>query len=260
MVYRRALIAGLLEKDIEQYGIIKITEEGKKFLKRPTTFMLKEDHNFDENEEDDDKLQDKAKVSALDGTLFAILKDLRKQIAKKNNLPPYVIFQDPSLEDMCINYPITIDELANIQGVGIGKANKYGADIIDIIKRYVIDNEIERAQDMVVKTVANKSKFKVYIIQSIDRKIGLDDIATALAIEYEDLIKEMEAIVFSGTKLNIDYFIDEILDEDHQEEILDYFMEAASDNISDAYDEFEGDFDETEIRLMRIKLHSQHGN
>ena len=259
MVYRRALVAGFIEKDIEQYGVIKLTPEGQQFLKKPHSFMLMEDHNFDEND-DDDKIQEKGGVSALDSTLFSILKDLRKKIAKTNNLPPYVIFQDPSLEDMCTNYPITIEELSNIQGVGAGKAQKYGKEFVEVIKQYVEDNEIERAQDMVVKTVANKSKFKVYIIQNIDRQIDLEDIASTLGLTYDELIKEMEAIVFSGTKLNIDYYLNQILDADQQEEIMDYFMEATTDNISEAFDAFEGDYSEEDLRLMRLKLHSKHGN
>ncbi|WP_294140607.1 DNA helicase RecQ [uncultured Sanguibacteroides sp.] len=257
MVFRRALVSCYIEKDIEQYGVIKLTQKGHEFLKEPKDFMLMEDHNFEESEE---KLQEKGGVSALDSTLFAILKDLRKKIAKKNNLPPYVIFQDPSLEDMCINYPITLEELANIQGVGTGKAQKYGKEFVEVIKQYVDDNEIERAQDMVVKTVANKSKFKVYIIQNIDRQIDLEDIASAEGLSFEELIKEMEAIVFSGTKLNIDYYINKILDEEQQQEIFDYFMEAKSDNIGDAYDEFDGDYAEEDLRLMRLKFHSKHGN
>ena len=259
MVYRRALVSSFIEKDIEQYGVIKLTDEGQKFLDNPKSFMLMEDHNFDENEEEE-KIQEKGGVSALDSTLFAILKDLRKKIAKTNNLPPYVIFQDPSLEDMCTNYPITLEELANIQGVGAGKAQKYGKEFVEVIKQYVEDNEIERAQDMVVKTVANKSKFKVYIIQNIDRQIDLEDIASALGLNFDELIKEMEAIVFSGTKLNIDYYINKILDEEQQQEIMDYFMDASSDNISEAFDEFEGDYAEEDLRLMRLKLHSKHGN
>ena len=259
MVYRRALVSSFIEKDIEQYGVIKLTDEGQKFLDNPKSFMLMEDHNFDENEEEE-KIQEKGGVSALDSTLFAILKDLRKKIAKTNTLPPYVIFQDPSLEDMCTNYPITLEELANIQGVGAGKAQKYGKEFVEVIKQYVEDNEIERAQDMVVKTVANKSKFKVYIIQNIDRQIDLEDIASALGLNFDELIKEMEAIVFSGTKLNIDYYINKILDEEQQQEIMDYFMEASSDNISEAFDEFEGDYAEEDLRLMRLKLHSKHGN
>ncbi len=257
MVFRRALISRLIEKDIEQYGVIKITKEGLDFIEHPKEFMLMEDRNFEESEE---KIQEKGGMSALDATLFSILKDLRKKIAKTNNLPPYVIFQDPSLEDMCINYPVTLEELANIQGVGSGKAQKYGKEFVEIIKQYVEDNEIERAQDMVVKTVANKSKFKVYIIQNIDRQIDLEDIASAQGLTYEELIKEMEAIVFSGTKLNIDYYINKILDEEQQKEIFDYFMEAQTDNIQEAFDEFEGDYSEEDLRLMRLKFHSKHGN
>lgn len=257
MVFRRALISRFIEKDIEQYGVIKITKEGLEFLEHPKAFKLMEDRNFEESEE---KIQEKGGVSALDNTLFAILKDLRKKIAKTNNLPPYVIFQDPSLEDMCINYPITLEELANIQGVGTGKAQKYGTEFVEVIKQYVEDNEIERAQDMVVKTVANKSKFKVYIIQNIDRQIDLEDIASAQGLSYEELIKEMEAIVFSGTKLNIDYYINKILDDEQQKEIFDYFMEAQTDNISEAFEEFDGDYSEEDLRLMRLKFHSKHGN
>lgn len=257
MVFRRALISRFIEKDIEQYGVIKITKEGLDFLEHPKELKMMEDRNFEESE---DKIQEKGGVSALDNTLYAILKDLRKKIAKTNGLPPYVIFQDPSLEDMCINYPITLEELANIQGVGMGKAQKYGQEFIDIIKQYVEDNEIERAQDMVVKTVANKSRYKVYIIQNIDRQIDLEDIASAQGLSYEELIKEMEAIVFSGTKLNIDYYINKILDDEQQEEIFDYFMEAQTDNISEAFDEFDGEYPEEDLRLMRLKFHSKHGN
>lgn len=257
MVFRRALISRFIEKDIEQYGVIKITKEGLDFIEHPKEIKMMEDRNFEESEE---KIQEKGGVSALDNTLFAILKDLRKKIAKTNNLPPYVIFQDPSLEDMCINYPVTLEELANIQGVGMGKAQKYGKEFVEVIKQYVEDNEIERAQDMVVKTVANKSRYKVYIIQNIDRQIDLEDIASAQGLTYEELIKEMEAIVFSGTKLNIDYYINKILDEEQQKEIFDYFMEAQTDNIAEAYDEFEGDYSEEDLRLMRLKFHSKHGN
>ena len=259
MVYRRASIAGYTEKDIEQYGIIKLTKEGEAFIKKPVDFMLMDDHDYEDEVED--KLQDqKGGVSALDDTLFSILKDLRKKIAKDNNLPPYVIFQDPSLEDMCTNYPITIDELANIQGVGIGKANKYGKEFAEVIKKYVEDNEIERAQDLVFKTVANKSKYKVAIIQCIDRKIDLEDIASQQNLDFEELIKEMEAIVFSGTKLDIDYYMNLLLDKDQQEEIMDYFRDSDTDNISEAYDEFDGDYTEEELRLMRLQFHCKHGH
>ena len=259
MVYRRAAIAGYTEKDIEQYGIIKITKEGEAFIKKPTDFMLMDDHDYED--ESEDKLQEpKGGVSALDDTLFSILKDLRKKIAKDNNLPPYVIFQDPSLEDMCTNYPITVEELANIQGVGIGKAQKYGKEFADVIKKYVEDNEIERAQDLIFKTVANKSKYKVAIIQCIDRKIELEDIASQQNLDFDELIKEMEAIVFSGTKLDIDYYMNLILDKDQQEEIMDYFRDSDTDNISEAFNEFDGDYTEEELRLMRLQFHCKHGH
>jgi ATP-dependent DNA helicase RecQ len=259
MVYRRASIAGYTEKDIEQYGIIKLTKEGEAFIKNPTDFMLMDDHDYED--ESEDKLQEqKGGVSALDDTLFSILKDLRKKIAKDNNLPPYVIFQDPSLEDMCTNYPITIEEVANIQGVGIGKAQKYGKEFADVIKKYVEDNEIERAQDLIFKTVANKSKYKVAIIQCIDRKIDLEDIASQQNLDFDELIKEMEAIVFSGTKLDIDYYMNLLLDKDQQEEIMDYFRDSDTDSISDAYDEFDGDYTEEELRLMRLQFHCKHGH
>ena len=218
------------------------------------------DHDYDEEEKESESVAPMGKGGAADEELFSMLKDLRKKVAKQHGLPPFVIFQDPSLEDMCTNYPITLEELANIQGVGAGKAQKYGKEFVEVIKQYVEDNEIERAQDMVVKTVANKSKFKVYIIQNIDRQIDLEDIASALGLNFDELIKEMEAIVFSGTKLNIDYYINKILDEEQQQEIMDYFMEASSDNISEAFDEFEGDYAEEDLRLMRLKLHSKHGN
>jgi len=258
MVFRRVIIAHLLEKDIELYGVIKITPLGNKYLEKPLSFMLTEDRNF---EEDDDENEDeKGGVSALDTTLFSILKDLRKKIAKKNNLPPYVIFQDPSLEDMCINYPITTDELSNIQGVGVGKAHKYGKEFIKVIANYVEDNEIERPQDLIVKTVVNKSKFKVQIIQQIDRKIDLEDIASDQNLSFHELIKEMEAIIFSGTKINIDYYLNKTMDSDQQEEIFEYFREANTDNIEEAYDEFDGDYEEDDLRLMRLQFHCIHGN
>ncbi|MBP3420246.1 MAG: DNA helicase RecQ [Marinifilaceae bacterium] len=259
MVYRRASIAGYTEKDIEQYGIIKLTKEGEAFIKKPTDFMLMDDHDYEDEVED--KLQEqKGGVSALDDTLFSILKDLRKKIAKDNNLPPYVIFQDPSLEDMCTNYPITIEELANIQGVGKGKAEKYGKEFADVIRKYVEDNEIERAQDLIFKTIANKSKYKVAIIQCIDRKIDLEDIASQQNLDFEELIKEMEAIVFSGTKLDIDYYMNLLLDKDQQEEIMEYFRDSDTDNIAEAYDEFDGDYTEEELRLMRLQFHCKHGH
>jgi len=257
MVYRRALIKHYIEKDIEQYGIIKITKSGRDFIDKPEDFMLMDDHNFDNCE---DVVVQKAGSSALDQTLFSMLKDLRKEISKKNDIPPFVIFQDPSLEDMCVNYPITVEELAEIQGVGKGKAKRYGKQFIELINKYVDDNDIERPQDFIVKTIVDKSKYKVHIIQHIDRKIDLEDLAESQGMNYETLIKEMESIVFSGTKLDIRYYLDEILDEDQQDEIFDYFNEAESDNINEAFEEFEGDYSEEELRLMRISFHSELGN
>lgn len=257
MVFRRALIKSYIKKDIEQYGVIKITEAGKEWLDNPEDFMLMEDHNF---EAYDEPGQAKGGTAALDETLFNMLKDLRKNIAKKNDIPPYVIFQDPSLEDMAIHYPVNLDELSHIQGVGGGKAKRYGKDFIALIKKHVEDNEIERPQDFVFKTIADKSKYKVHIIQSIDRKMDLEDIADSQNLDLVNLIKEIEAIVFSGTKLDISYYLDEILDEDQQDEIYDYFYEAETDKISLAYEEFDEDYTEDELRLMRIKFHSELGN
>ena len=259
-VLRQALILGLVDKNIENYGLISVNRKGENFIAMPFPVTVTLDHDYDEEEKEAEAVVPMGKGGAADEELFAMLKDLRKKVAKQHGLPPFVIFQDPSLEDMCTNYPITLEELANIQGVGAGKAQKYGKEFVEVIKQYVEDNEIERAQDLVVKTVANKSKFKVYIIQNIDRQIDLEDIASAEGLTFEELIKEMEAIVFSGTKLNIDYYINQILDEEQQQEIMDYFMEAKSDNIGDAYDEFEGDYSEEDLRLMRLKLHSKHGN
>ncbi len=257
MVFRRALIKKYIKKDIDQYGVIKMTQTGKDWLKSPCDFMLVEDNNF---EAYDEPTYSPCGTAALDNTLFNMLKDLRKNIAKQNDIPPYVIFQDPSLEDMAIHYPISIDELSHIQGVGGGKAKRYGKQFIELIQKHVEENEIERPQDFVFKTIANKSKYKVHIIQSIDRKMDLEDIANSQNLDFETLIKEIEAIVFSGTKVDISYYLNEILDEDQQDEIYDYFLEAASDKISVAYEEFEEDYTEDELRLMRIKFHSELGN
>jgi ATP-dependent DNA helicase RecQ len=257
MVFRRALIHSFIEKDIEQYGVIKIQPEGHKFLEKPYPFMLTDDHDF---EGVDAEAPKSGGTAAMDEALLSMLKDLRKKVAKQKDVPPYVVFQDPSLEEMAIHYPTTIEELAHIQGVGGGKAKRFGKDFIALIGKHVEENDIERPQDMVVRSVADKSKFKVYIIQSIDRKLDLEDIAEAKGMEYEDLLKEMEAIVYSGTKLNLDYYVDEVIDEDKQEEILDYFYEAETDNIDDALDELgEEDYSEEDVRLMRILFHSENG-
>ncbi|WP_104734300.1 DNA helicase RecQ [Hanstruepera ponticola] len=256
---RQVLVAGYLKKDIETYGVIKITDDGEKFLKNPDSFMMTEDHVFD-SENDDSIITATKGGGVADEALMAMLKDLRKRNAKKLGVPPFVIFQDPSLEDMALKYPITLDELSNVHGVGDGKAKKYGKDFVDLIARYVEDNNIERPDDLIVKSTGTNSALKLYIIQNIDRKLPLDDIASAKGMEMADFIKEMEAIVYSGTKLNIDYWIQDLLDEDQQEEIHDYFMESETDKIDDAIDEFDGDYDDEELRLYRIKFISEVAN
>jgi len=257
---RQTLVASLLKKDIETYGVLKVKEDGKTFLEKPKSFMMTEDHVFDE--ENDDSIITNAKGGgvAADEDLMLMLKDLRKQNAKKLGVPPFVIFQDPSLEDMTLKYPITLDELANVYGVGEGKAKRYGADFIELISEYVEENDIERLQDMIVKSTGSNSALKLYIIQNIDRKLPLQDLASAKGMEMNDFVKEMEVIVYSGTKLNIDYSIDELLDDDQQEEIHDYFMEAETDKIDDAIEEFDGDYDDEELRLYRIKFISEVAN
>ena len=257
---RQALVAGLLKKDIETYGVLKVREEGISFIENPSSFMMTEDHVFDQEGDDSIVTNVKGGGVAADEDLMKMLKDLRKQNAKKLGVPPFVIFQDPSLEDMTLKYPITLEELANVHGVAEGKAKKYGADFVELIHTYVVENNIERLQDMVVKSTGSKSALKLYIIQNIDRKLPLDDIASAKGMEMPAFIKEMEAIVFSGTKLNISYWIDDIFDEDQQEEIHDYFMEAETDKIDAAIEEFDGDYDDEELRLYRIKFISEVAN
>jgi len=256
---RQVLVAGLLRKDIETYGVLKVTKTGKAFLKQPQSFMMTEDHVYDEGS-DDVITASKSGGAVADETLMKLLKDLRKQNAKKLGVPPFVIFQDPSLEDMSLKYPITLEELSNVHGVGEGKAKKYGKDFVNLIAKYVEENEIERLDDLIVKSTGSNSSLKLYIIQNIDRKLPLDDIASAKGMNMSDFIKEMEAIVYSGTKLNIDYWIDEVLDEDQQEEIHDYFMESDTDKIDVAMEEFDGDYDDEELRLYRIKFISEVAN
>ncbi|MFA5556549.1 MAG: DNA helicase RecQ [Flavobacteriaceae bacterium] len=256
---RQVLVGGLLSKDIESYGVIKLTEKGKEFLKNPISFMMTEDHEYTES--DDEAVISASKNAVVaDEQLMVYLKDLRKKVAKQLGLPPFVIFQDPSLEDMALKYPITIEELSNVHGVGEGKAKKYGKEFVELIAKYVDENEIIRPDDLVVKSTGANSALKLYIIQNVDRKLSLEDISKAKGLEMDELIKEMEQIVYSGTKLNIKYWIDEILDEDQQEEIHDYFMESESDKISDAIKEFDGDYDYNELRLMRIQFISQVAN
>ena len=256
---RQVLVEGLLGKDIESYGVLKSTEKGMAFLKNPTSFMMSGDHEY--NEVEDDAIVTAAKSSGTaDEMLMSMLKDLRKKEAKKLNVPPFVIFQDPSLEDMSLKYPVTIDELSNIHGVGEGKAKKYGSPFIALITRYVEEHDIIRPDDIVVKSTGANSGLKLYIIQNVDRKLGLDDIANAKGLTMDDLLKEMEQIVYSGTKLNIKYWVDDILDDEQQEEIHEYFMESESDKIETALKEFDGDYDTEELRLMRIKFISEVAN
>ena len=257
-VIRQALIAGYLLKEVENYGLLKVTAAGKKFLKSPKSFMIVKDAEFTGDEDIPDH---EGGISALDPTLSAMLRELRKKVSKRLERPPYVIFQDVSLEQMATDYPVTLEELKNIQGVGEGKVKQpYAKEFVDLIKNYCEENEIERQVDMRVRTVAKKSMLKVKIIQSIDRQIALDDIATAQGIEFEELLDEVEAIVYSGTKLNIDYFLDEVMDEDHVDDIYDYFCESDTDRLSVAQKELGDEYSEDEIRLVRIKFLSEMAN
>jgi ATP-dependent DNA helicase RecQ len=259
MVIRQALIAKFLTKDIENYGLLKLTQTGMEFIENPVSFMLAEDHDYADTTDEENAFG--ARTSAVDEELFSILKDLRKKISKQKDVPPFVIFQDPSLEDMAIQYPITIDELQNISGVGAGKAQRYGEEFIELIKTYVEEKEIIRPLDMVVKSVVNKSGIKVYIIQSIDAKRPLEDIADAKGMEMGELISEIEAIVHSGTRINLDYYIDRTIDEERQHDIYSYFREEAeTDSLAVAIKELGNEFEEDEIRLMRIKFLSEMGN
>lgn len=259
MVIRQALIAKLLVKDIENYGLLKLTQKGLDFLEKPTSFMLAEDHDYADTTDEENAFG--ARTAAVDEELFSILKDLRKKISKLKDVPPFVIFQDPSLEDMAIQYPVTLDELQNISGVGAGKAQRYGKEFIEIIKKYVEEKEIIRPLDMVVKSVVNKSGIKVYIIQSIDMKRPLEDIAEAKGLEMNELVSEIEAIVNSGTRINLDYYINMVMDEERQHDIFSYFREEAeSDSLEEAIAELGNEFEEEEIRLMRIKFLSEMGN
>lgn len=256
---RQVLVDGLLTKDIETYGILKVSEKGHEFIKNPTSFMMSEDHEY--NDSEDDAIVTAAKSSGTaDEALMSMLRDLRKKVAKKLGVPPFVVFQDPSLEDMALKYPISIEELSNVHGVGEGKAKKYGAAFIELIARYVEDNDIIRPDDLVVKSTGANSTNKLYIIQNIDRKLSLEDIAKAKGMKMDDLLKEMEQIVYSGTKLNIKYWIDDMLDDEQQEEIHEYFMESETDKIEDALKEFDGEYDIEELRLMRIKFISEVAN
>ena len=253
---RQVLVAGYLRKDIETYGVLKLTPTGREFIEHPKSFMMTEDHTY--NVQTNRNYNNASDI--VDATLMRMLKDLRKSNAKKLGVPPFVIFQDPSLEDMAFKYPITVEELYNIHGVGEGKAKRYGKDFVALIKRYVDENEIERMEDMIIKSTGLNSSLKLYIIQNIDRKLPLDDISSAKGMDMADFIRELEAIVFSGTKLNINYWIDELFDEDQQEEIHEYFMESETDDIESAIEEFDGEYDDQELRLYRLKFISEVAN
>ena len=262
-IIRQALVHKLLSKDIENYGVLKITKEGRDFIKKPYTIMLVKDHDYDatDDEEAEAMAMGMSKDSGTDRTLFTMLKDLRKTIAKQNNLPPFVIFQDPSLEDMAIQYPITKEEMTQIAGVGAGKAEKFGEPFIKLIKEYVEENDITRPNDMVVKSVVNKSALKISIIQNIDKRIPLEDIAYGKGLSFDELLSEIESIVSSGTRLDLNYYIEDNIDIYHQEDILDYFQEAESDDVQQALRELGGDeCSEEVVRLMRIKFMSDVGN
>jgi ATP-dependent DNA helicase RecQ len=257
---RQMLVAKLISKEIETYGVLHMSDKGRKFLKNPGSFMMAEDHVYEENEDDNIITKSSAGSGVADEVLMGMLKDLRKKRAKQLGVPPFVIFQDPSLEDMALKYPISLEELSNVHGVGESKAKKYGAPFVELISTYVEENDIMRPDDIVVKSTGSNSALKLYIIQNIDRKLPLDDIANSKGMSMSDFIKEMEAIVYSGTKLNISYWVDEILDEDDQEAIHEYFMESQSDKISDAVEEFDGDYEEEDLRLYRIKFISEVAN
>ena len=257
-VIRQAIIAGYIDKDIENYGLLKVTRAGRKFLDKPVSFKIVEDNDFSDS---DEEVVAKGGVScAVDPELSAILKDLRKKIAKQNGLPPYVIFQDQSLDAMATTYPISIEELINIPGVGPGKAKRYGEEFVKVIKRHVEENEIERPEDLLVRSVPNKSKLKISIIHGIDSRIPLDELAESKDLDFNEFLDEVEAIVYSGTKINIDYFLDEIMDKDMQDEIFDYFKTSESDDLEAAIQALGSEYTEEEIRLVRIKFLSELGN
>jgi ATP-dependent DNA helicase RecQ len=259
-VIRQAMIAGYLDKNIENYGLLKITPAGKKYLDKPTSFKIAKDNDFEEDENPEETPMRGSAVCAVDPVLYSMMKDLRKKLSKKLDIPPYVIFQDPSLEAMATTYPITIEELQNIPGVGAGKAKRYGQEFIGLIKRHVNENEIERPEDLRIRTVANKSKLKIDIVQSIDRKVALNDIALAKGLEADELLAEIEAIVYSGTKINIDYFLYDFMDEDHIEDIYRYFKESETDNLEAVIEKIGNEYTEEEIRLVRIKFLSEMAN
>ena len=257
---RQVLVVYFIKKEIEQYGVVKLTDAGLMYMDKPSSFLMTEDHSY--SEENDNAIITSAKSSGgvADVVLVSLLKGLRKEVATKQNVPPFAVFQDPSLDDMALKYPISLEELSTVHGVGEGKARKFGKEFVSLITTYVAENDVLRPDDLIVKSTGVNSGLKLYIIQNTDRKLPLEDIAKSKGKEMIDLIKEMEAIIYSGTKLNIDYALDDLLDEDQQEEIHEYFMEAESDSIQEALDEFDGDYDEDELRLMRIKFINEVGN
>lgn len=259
-VIRQAIVSGYIEKDVEAYGVLKITSQGKKYIKKPVSFMVVDDSSEELEDGDEISAQSGDSAGVADPILFAIMKDLRKKVGQQNSVPPYVIFQDASLEAMATFYPITMDELQNIPGVGAGKAARYGQQFLDVIKRHVEENDIERPEDLRVRTLPNKSKMKVTIIQQIDRKVALDDIAISHGLDFDALLGEIEAIVYSGTRINIDYFIQELMDDDHMEDIYEYFKESTTDDLSAALEELGDEYTEDEVRLVRIKFLSELAN
>ena len=257
---RQVLVVYFIKKEIEQYGVVKLTDEGRSYLARPTSFMMTEDHSYTEKNDTTIITNAKSSGGAADPVLVKLLKDLRKKVALKLGVPPFAVFQDPSLDDMALKYPINLEEMSTVHGIGEGKARKFGKEFVSLITAYVDENDILRPDDLIVKSTGINSGLKLYIIQNTDRKLPLEDIAKSKGKEMTALIKEMEAIIFSGTKLNIEYALDDLLDEDQQEEIHEYFMEAESDSIQVALDEFDGDYEEDELRLMRIKFINEVGN
>ena len=257
---RQILVVNFIRKEIEQYGVIKLTKDGEGFMQNPTSFMMTEDHSYSEENDNNIITNSKSSGATADDKLVKLLKDLRKKVASKQGVPPFAVFQDPSLDDMALKYPMNLEEMSKVHGVGEGKARKFGKDFVKLISTYVDENDILRPDDLIVKSTGVNSGLKLYIIQNTDRKLPLEDIAKSKGKDMNDLIKEMEAIIYSGTKLNIDYALDDLLDEDQQEEIHEYFMEAESDSIQEALDEFDGDYDEDELRLMRIKFINEVGN
>jgi ATP-dependent DNA helicase RecQ len=257
---RQVLVVHFIKKEIEQYGVVKLTALGNGYMENPTSFLMTEDHSYSEENDNAIIVNAKSSGAILDVKLVQLLKNLRKKVALKQGVPPFAVFQDPSLNDMALKFPINLEELSTVHGVGEGKARKFGKDFVKVINDYVQDNEVLRPDDLIVKSTGTNSGLKLYIIQNTDRKLSLEDIAKSKGLEIKALIKEMEAIIFSGTKLDINYALDDLLDEEQQEEIHEYFMEAESDKIQDALDEFDGDYDEDELRLMRIKFINEVAN